>query len=588
MPLDGITISAIAHELREKLLSGRIDKIYQPEGDEIILQIRAKGLNHKLLMSAGNAQPRIHLTKSGKENPLKPPQFCMVLRKHLIGSKILNIVQPGFERIIEIHLESMNEMGDLSTKRLSIEIMGKHSNIILIDENNMVLDSAKHISYDKSSVRRIIPAVEFTPPPGGKQNPLETDKLEFETALSASPDEKIQKSLFKAYNGLSPIMSCEICERAGLSPDLITSQLNGEQIESLFQALSSCMDAVRAYKYEHVIYSDSGIPIDFSSIAITQYGELSTSGFDSPSEMTEVFCLERDTAYRIKQKTADLRKLIKQNIERCAKKADKYKHTLDEIKDREHDRVKGELLTAYIHTAKKGMTTLSVSNYYEVEAPEITISLDPNLTPSENAQVYFKRYNKAKRSYIALQDQIKQNDEDLAYLSSVQNSIDSVANEGDIADIRDELAETGFIKKRPSNSKKKTKKSKPIKYISSDGYDMYVGKNNRQNDELTLRFAASDDIWFHTKNIPGSHVIVKSNGATVSDIAIKEAALIAAYYSKARQSSQVPVDYTFRKNVKKPNGAKPGMVIYDNYNTVYVTPRDDLIQGIKHSENFEL
>jgi len=588
MPLDGITISAIAHELREKLLSGRIDKIYQPEGDEIILQIRAKGANHKLLMSAGNAQPRIHLTKSGKENPLKPPQFCMVLRKHLTGSKILNIVQPGFERIIEIHLESMNEMGDLSAKRLSIEIMGKHSNIILIDENNMVLDSAKHISYDKSSVRRIIPGVEFTTPPGGKQNPLEADKAGFEAALSASPGEKIQKSLFKAYNGLSPIMSCELCERASLSPDLLASQLNDEQIEGLFQAFSYCMEAVMACEYENTIYSDSGMPIDFSSIDIIQYKGFSTASFDSPSEMTEVFCLERDTAYRIKQKTADLRKLIKQNIERCAKKSDKYKYTMDEIKDREDDRVKGELLTAYIHTAKKGMTTLSVSNYYEVDAPEITISMDPNLTPSENAQVYFKRYNKAKRSHIALQDQIKQNDEDLAYLSSVQNSIDSVANESDIADIRDELAETGFIKKRSSSSKKKAKKSKPIKYISSDGYDMYVGKNNKQNDELTLRFAASNDIWFHTKNIPGSHVIVKSNGATISDIAIKEAALIAAYYSKARQSSQVPVDYTFRKNVKKPSGAKPGMVIYDNYNTVYVTPQDDLIQGIRQTENFEL
>jgi len=588
MPLDGITISAIAHELREKLLSGRIDKIYQPEGDEIILQIRAKGSNHKLLMSAGNAQPRIHLTKIGKENPLKPPQFCMVLRKHLTGSKILNIVQPAFERIIEMHLESMNEMGDLSPKRLSIEIMGKHSNIILIDENNMVLDSAKHISYDKSSVRRIIPGVEFTPPPGGKQNPLETDKEGFNMALSASPNEKIQTSLFRAYNGLSPVMSRELCERADLSPDSIVSQLNNEQIESLFQAFSHCMEAVQSCEYENAIYSDSGIPIDFSSIAITQYKGFSTASFDSPSEMTEVFCLERDTAYRIKQKTADLRKLIKQNIERCTKKSDKYKHTLDEIKDREDDRIKGELLTAYIHTAKKGMTTLSVSNYYEVEAPEITISMDPNLSPSENAQVYFKRYNKAKRSFIALQDQIKQNDEDLEYLSSVQNSIDSVSNESDIADIRDELAETGFIKKRSSNSKKRAKKSKPIKYISSDGYDMYVGKNNKQNDELTLRFAASNDIWFHTKNIPGSHVIVKSKEATVSDIAIKEAALIAAYYSKARQSSQVPVDYTSRKNVKKPSGAKPGMVIYDNYNTVYVTPQDDLIQQIRLSENFEL
>jgi len=579
MPLDGVTVSAIVHELREKLLDGRIDKVYQPEKDEIILQIRAKGANHKLLISAGNEQPRIHLTQYNKDNPMKPPQFCMVLRKHLSGGKILNISQPDFERIVEIYVESMNEMADLSVKRLSVEIMGKHSNIILTDENGVVLDAVKHISFDKSSVRQIIPGVRFTTPPGGKQNPLDTDKTGFDASISAVNGEKIQTLIFRAYNGLSPVMSSEICERAGVPPESTLEQLSPEQKEGLYDSFRACMEDIRAHKYVNAVYTnDTGKPKDFASLLMTQYSCYGKTVFDSPSEMTENFCRERDSAYRMTQKTADLRKLVQQNIERCAKKADIYLRTLDEIKDREADRVKGELLTANIYSIKKGMTNLTVQNYYAEGEPEVTVPLDPELSPSENAQSYFKKYNKAKRSFAALQDQIKHNTEDLSYLAGVQNAVDSAADESDIADIRDELAETGFIKKH--SKRQKIKKSKPLKYISSDGFDIYVGKNNTQNDELTLRFASPDDIWMHTKEIPGSHVIVKANGKTVSETAIREASLLAAYYSKGRQSSQVPVDYTFKKYVKKPSGAKPGMVIYEHNKTLYITPDEGLVKMV--------
>ncbi|MDR2648794.1 MAG: NFACT family protein [Clostridiales bacterium] len=576
MPLDGVTVSAIVHELREKLLDGRIDKIYQPENDEIILQIRAKGANHRLLMSAGSAQPRIHLTERVKDNPMKPPQFCMVLRKRLSGGKILDIIQPDFERIVEMIIESMNEMGDLSVKRLSVEIMGRHSNIILTDSNGAILDAAKHISFDKSSVRQILPGVRFTAPPGGKRDPLKEDKTGFDAALSAAPGEKIQTLIFRAYNGLSPVMSSEICERAGVSPDSMREQLNGARAENLFKVFSACMEDIREHKYVNMIYLDaSGKPKDFGSLPITQYAGVSKIAFDSPSEMTEVFCRERDAVYRMRQKTADLRKLIQRNIERCAKKADIYMRTLEEIKDRENDRIRGELLTANIYSIKKGMTSITVQNFHEEGYPDAAIPLDPNLTPAENAQAYFKKYGKAKRSYAALQEQMRLNNEDMTYLEGVQNAVEAAADESDIADIRDELAETGFIKKRASNDRKKIKKSEPIKFISSDGFNIYVGKNNKQNDELTLRFASFDDVWLHTKDIPGSHVIIKCDGAPVSDTAVREAAQLAAYYSKARQGSQVPVDYTLKKNVKKPRGAKPGMVIYEANKTIYITPEDE-------------
>ena len=580
MPLDGVTVSAIVHELRDKLQDGRIDKIYQPEKDEIIMQIRAKGANRKLLMSAGSAQPRVHLTQFNKDNPAKAPQFCMVLRKHLSGGKIVDIVQPDFERIVEIYIESMDEMADLSVKRLSAEIMGKHSNIILTGEDGIVIDAVKHISFDKSSVRQMLPGVMFTPPPGGKQNPLNEDKPGFEAVISAMPRESMQTMIFRAYNGLSPVMASEICERAGVSPDLTFERLSPDQKESLYEAFRTCKEDIKAYKYVNAVYFDAlGKPKDFASQPMTQYAGFTKTLFDSPSEMTENFCRGRDSAYRMTQKTADLRKLLNQNVERCAKKADIYRKTLDEIKDRETDRVYGELLTANIYSIKKGMTTVDVQNFYEEGAPVITVPLDPDLAPAENAQAYFKKYNKAKRSYAALRDQIKHNDEDLAYLAGVQNSVDSAADESDIADIRDELAETGFIKKH--TAKQKIKKSMPMRFVSSDGFDIYVGKNNRQNDELTLRFAAQDDLWLHTKDIPGSHVIVRSGGRPVSDTAVSEAALLAAYYSRGRQSSQVPVDYAPKRNVKKPNGAKPGMVIYESYKTVYMTPDENAISRIK-------
>jgi len=579
MPLDGVTVSAVVYELREKLLGGRVDKIYQPEKDEILLQIRAKGVNHKLLVSAGNAHPRIHLTQYNKDNPMKPPQFCMVLRKHLTGGKVMEIIQPDFERIVDIYIESMNEMGDRSVKRLSAEIMGKHSNIILTD-NGIILDSIKHISFDKSSVRQVLPGIRLIPPPGSKQNPLDADYSGFKRSLAAIPGEKVQTIILRSYNGFSPVMSSEICERAGVSPDT-EGQLGCDQIKNLYEAFYDCVKDIREHKYVNIIYFDaSDKPIDFGSLLLTQYAGFNKALFNSPSEMTEVFCRERDSAYRMVQKTADLRKLIQGHIERCTKKANLYLQTLDEIKDREENRVRGELLIANIHAAKLGMTSLTVQNFYEPGYPDVTIQLEPNLTPSENAQRYFKKYSKAKRSFTALQDQIKRNNDDLAYLSGVQNSVDAAADESDIADIREELAETGFIRKRAFSGKQKIKKSKPIMFTSSDGFDIYVGKSNKQNDELTLRFAASDDIWLHTKEIPGSHVIIKANGKPVSDAAIRDGALLAAYYSKARQSSQVPVDYAFKKNVKKPNGAKPGMVIYEAYKTVYITPDESLVRRI--------
>ncbi|MDR1913294.1 MAG: NFACT family protein [Clostridiales bacterium] len=587
--MDGFLIASVVNEIRDKLLDGRVDKVLQPESDEIIWAIRAKGSNYKLRMTASASQPRAHLTGLSKENPFTPPMFCMIMRKHLTGGRIVKIIQPRFERIIEIHVESRNEMRDLSIKRCVIEIMGKHSNIILLDHNGKVLDAIKHISFDKSSARQILPGLIYVPPPGDKLNPLDMDKDKF---LNLFPDEhfyndkKTCQEIFMSFNGINPRVSADLCERVSVAADTRISQISDEQKNSLYCSFNTLMDTVRNGKFDNRLILDSkGNPIEISCIYMERYKNSPRKDFESPSEMIESFVTERDRLYRINQKTADLRKQVKAAVERCVKKADIHRRTIDEIKDRATQKVMGELLTANIYAFQKGMTYFTALNYYEEGSPEVTIPLQADLTPAENAQWYFKKYNKAKRTFAALQDQIKNNNKDLEYLLSVQNSIDSAVDESDIADIREELIESGFLKKNrglnPGGSNSKSRKSKPLKYVSSDGFDIYVGKNNKQNDELTLRVAEPEDMWLHTKSIPGSHVIIRANGRAVSDTAITEAAILAAFFSKGKNSSQVPVDYTLKRYVKKPNGARPGMVIYENNKTAFITPGEEDVKRLQ-------
>jgi predicted ribosome quality control (RQC) complex YloA/Tae2 family protein len=577
MPLDGTALSGVIHELNNKLSDGRVEKITQPEPDEIILSLRAHGGNHKLLLTANANAPRLHFTTESKPGPLQAPMFCMVLRKHLSGGRLIGIAQPDFERIAELHIEARDEMGDRTVKKLVIEIMGKHSNIILLDSDGTVLDSARHVSHNLSSVREILPGRQYVRPPAGdKVSPLEADARIFLEKINAQPNRKIQQAVYQSFNGISPVMASQWCLEAGMQPDAPVNSLSSAETDSLFNAFSSGVKKINAGDYCFTVYLDGqGKPADFSALPLSEvYAGYGIHPYESVSLMFEDFYRQKDSAYRISQKTTDLRKLVATHIERCVKKQAVYDRTLTEIKDRDWLRICGELLTANLYRIEPGADSFTAENFYDENKP-VEIKISPELTPSENAQSYFKQYNKQKRTFAALQEQMKQNDADLSYLDSVANSIQSAEDEADIAEIRSELAEQGFVKKvTAKKGAKHAKKTKPLRYVSADGFEIFVGKNNTQNDELTLRFASSGDIWLHTKDIAGSHVIIKTENRPVTEAAILEAANLAAYHSKARESSQVPVDYTPRKYVRKPNGAKPGYVIYDRNKTVYVTPKE--------------
>ena len=586
MAFDGITVSAIKAEIEDKILGGRIDKVYQPEKDEIILGIRSMGQAYKLLLTSNASNPKFHFTQTNPSNPMTPPLFCMVMRKHLQSGKIIKIEQPDFDRILNIYVESLNELGDYSVKKLVLEIMGRHSNIILTDENNTILDCIKHIGHDTSSVREVLPGREYTLPPSqGQINTLELDNNNFNEVLENNPSFEIQSVIYKNYTGISPIAASEICYRANVNGSTPVEALTDIQKEIVFNKFAELVEDIKANRfYPERKKKKKGKTIDFSPIEMTQFNGLEIKKYTSISELIESFYANRDFAYRIGQKTQDLRKLITQNIERCIRKKDIQMQTLRSIKNRDELRLKGELLTANIYSIKKGMTTVELPNYYSENQELVAIELDSNKTPSENAQKYYKAYNKAKRTFEALKDQIKSNDEELAYLESVLTSVNNCTDEQDVKEIRRELREEGYVKKVKNQKDKSKKHSVPLHFISQDGFDIYVGKNNIQNDELTLKFARPRDIWMHTKNIPGSHVIIVANGQTIPDTTLNEGAMLSAFYSKAKNSSKVPVDYTEKKNVKKPNGSKPGFVIYETNKTAYITTSEEEIKKIRRGD----
>ncbi len=586
MALDGITASAIVSELKTALLGGRIDKVHQPAADEIRFTVRGLGGVKKVLVSANSSHPRIHLTESTRENPMTAPLFCMVLRKHIAGGKIVDICQPNFERIVILRIESTNELGDLTTKNLILEIMGKHSNLILTDENGKILDSIKRVTHEKSSVREVLPGKEYVfPPSQDKKNPLTAEKGDFLFSLHLQEGRRLQEFLYQTYTGVSPIMAGEICSRAGLDASNACQETSIEEGEALFAAFDKTMDEIKAKLYQPAIYyqKENNRIVDFAVLEMTQFASLQKKEYETVSALLEGFYQERDNASQIRQKAQDIRKLVMNNIERCVKKKEIQLKTRRETKGMELWKKKGELLTANIYAVPQGVTTFKTIDYYEESMPEIEIAIDPAKTPAENAQKYFAKYNKAKRTLAALEVQEKQNEEELVYLESVLNALDNAKDDADLSEIRTELAESGFLRRQvQKKGAQKPKKAKPLRYISSDGYEILVGKSNLQNDELTLRIAEPTDIWMHTKEIPGSHVIIRTGGKSeLPEATMEEAATLAAFYSKAKHSSMVPVDYTQRKNVKKPNGAKPGMVIYLTNKTIYITPDENKVNQMK-------
>ncbi|QIB26267.1 Rqc2 family fibronectin-binding protein [Caloranaerobacter azorensis] len=589
MALDGIVIKAVINELKETILFGKIDKIYQPEKDEILINIRSNK-NYKLLISASSNNPRIYLTHHTKQNPINPPMFCMLLRKHLHSGKIINIYQPSLERIIVIEIESLDELGIKSVKQLIVEIMGKHSNIILVDKNNnKVIDAIKRISPDISSKRVILPGCKYAQPPSqDKTNPISINEKYFIQSINnANLGELTYKFLYKNYMGISPLIAKEICYRAKIDDSTKIGELNEIKINDLSKEFMYVMDLVRKeiFTPNIIIDTEKNKVVAFSSIDLTQYKNLTKKNFTSISQTLEEFYLTRDKSDRLKQKSSDLRKVINTKLERNITKLAKLKEELLEAKSKDKYKIYGDLITSNIYRIEKGQNEVELENFYSPDYSIVKIKLDPKLTPAQNAQKYYKKYNKLKIAEMTLQEQITKTEEEIKYLENILVCMENSSDIQELEEIRDELIKEGYIKGNNKNNKKSERIiSKPYHFISSDGYDIYVGKNNKQNDYLTLKFAEKNDIWLHTKDIPGSHVIIKSNGKNVPEKTILEAALLAAYYSKGKMSSNVPVDYTERKYVKKPKGSKPGMVIYVNNNTLYVTPKIEEINKIKRVE----
>lgn len=577
MALDAICVSCLADEIAEKITGGRIDKIYQPEKDEIVLSIRTFAENYKLVLCANSTYPRVHFTTVNKKNPQTAPLFCMLLRKHLQSGKVLSVRQVGFERIVEFEIESYDELGDLTVKKLIIEIMGRHSNIILTI-NDKIIDSIKHIDLTVSSVRQVLPGFLYEYPPERDITPLICADESLEIDISAK-GEPTNKSIMSAVSGISPLTAREIVYSCFGTADIRNEQITDKK--RLAYEILRFADKVKKkdFKPNLIIDAVTDKPIDFSAIPINQYENAARIEENSSmSEIIDKFYSKKDAAERMRQKSADLVKLLNTNRERAAKKQGILLATLKDAENKDKYKIYGELITANLYRIAEGDREAVVENYYEADMPTVKIPLDAFLSPSQNAQRYFKRYQKAKNAEIEAAKQLKENEAVLDYLESTLVSVLNAESESDLNAIRTELAQQGYLKRTVlKKSKKLPNNSKPMHFISSDGFDIYVGRNNTQNDYLTLKLANSNDIWFHTKNIHGSHTIIKLGlDKNVPETTMTEAAQLAAYYSKARESSQVPVDYTLVKNVKKPNGAKPGMVIYDYYNTIYVKPDNSL------------
>lgn len=569
MALDGIYLYSLVEDLKKSIINSKIDKINQPEKDEIILTLRKDRKNSKLLISSSPKYPRLHLTEVSKSNPLQAPMFTMVMRKYLIGGRIIDIEQISGDRIVKVSIEASDELGFNSIYILLIEIMGRHSNISLIRErDSKIMECIKHIGADINSFRTLYPGTTYKYPPASKKiNPFSFNEKQI-IEYTATNNIDFNKNFFQSvFTGVSNILS----EHLFID---YNNKFNNFNINNLYNFITTFINSLEEMK-KFAIYKDpSDNYVDFYNIPLYNLEkEYDPIHFNNPHMLMDNYYIEKDKQERLKNRSLNLNKLLHTNIDRCLKKEDKLNSVLDKCLTKEDYRIKGDLLTSYIYNIKKGNKEITVSNFYSEDGEDITIQLDENKTPSENIQSFYKRYNKLKKSEESALEQLEKNKEELDYLYSVYTNIENCENYEEIEDIKNELIDTGYIKKkRNTKQSKKVKSTKPLHFVSSDGIDIYVGKNNIQNDYLSLKFANKNYLWLHTKNIPGSHVIVCST--EILDKTLEEAAVIAAYYSKAQTSSKVPIDYTKVKNLKKPNGSKPGMVIYHTNYTMYAEPSE--------------
>lgn len=557
MALDGIFLYHLKNEIAQFAVGARIEKIHQPSKEELLLSLRSREGAQKLLLSCRADTAGIYFTSYPPENPSKPPMLCMLLRKHLTGAKILSLEQDGLERIVKINMQAVNELGDLVHFTLAVEIMGRYSNIILIDGNGIIVDALRRVDEGKSHVRTVLPGVKYvSPPKQDKLNIFDDNIDDIKTRLNLSgktPSKAFQDTVM----GVSPIV-CREYEN-GVSVDTIKNYaLNPQPV---------------------AVITDK--PLDFAFMPITQYGNLAEiKHFSTFSETLDYFYRERVARDRMRQRSGELFKTITNLQERAVRKAVNRRNELKECEDKDKYKLYGDLITANQYALSKGSTVYEVQNYYE-DNSTVKIPADPSLTPVQNAQKYYKEYRKKQTAESKLTDFINEALAEAEYLDSVSYALSRASSDSEITAVKNELIETGYIKRRAQSKQKNQKTLKPLQYESEEGFLITVGRNNVMNDRLTLKTASNKDLWFHVKDTAGSHVIVKYDGRDFTDKVIREAALLAAYNSKARMSSNVAVDYTFIKNVKKPNGAKPGMVIYDGYNTEYVTPNQTEIERIK-------
>ncbi len=578
MAFDGITIANMVYELNTLLSQGRISKIAQPEKDELLLTIKSPQGSFRLLLSADPSLPILYLAGENKQSPMTAPNFCMLLRKHIQNGRILSITQPGLERIIRIEVEHLDEMGDLKRKYLIAEFMGKHSNLIFVDENDVILDAIKHISSSVSSVREVLPGRQYFMVQGDdKRNPLQENLEDFIGSLStkAMP---LYKAIYQSYMGISPVFAQELCHLADLDGDTSVQACDKAALEKLFHIFKTQMNAIQKGAFHPTAYYEMGKPIEYAALPLSIFHtrQITKREFPTMSSLLEAFYAEKNAITRIRQRSSDLRRIVQTALERNVKKYDLQCKQMKDTEKRETYRIYGELLNTYGYSAKPGDKSIQVINYYTNEP--LTIPLDETLSATENAKKYFDKYQKYKRTYEALSTLTEEVKNEIVHLESILTSLDIALREEDLVQIKEELVQSGYIR-RKGNAKKERVTSKPFHYISSDGFHMYVGKNNLQNDELTFKFATGNDWWFHAKGMPGSHVVVKLDGAAqLPDRTFEEAGRLAAYYSKGREQEKVEIDYIQKKHVKKPAGAKPGFVIYyTNYSLVI----DSDISGIR-------
>ena len=589
MPLDAICLGAVTNKLNTVLTGCRIEKVYQPDRDEIVIQTRGQGGARRLLVSIAAGTPRVHFIETARENPAVPPMFCMLLRKHVQGAKIAAVTQPAVERMLSIELDTTDEMGVACKKHLICELMGKHSNVVLCGEDNRIIDAMRRVDGDLSGKRQVLPGLFYRMPPAqDKHDPFAVSGVGLAAAAAqADGEQTLDRFLLNTLLGFSPLLCRELAFRATGDTAKPLGTLSDEERNRLAKVYDDFLAYIEEKRWKPFLLtkSEDSAVFDFTFLPVTQYeGLMNVTQYESFSSLLAAFFEKKGRVERMTRRSSDLHKAVVNARDRLARKLSAQKKELAGAHDREKYKRTGELITANLYQLEKGMNKAKVIDYYNKDCPEVEISLDVRLTPQQNAQKYFKLYTKSKTAEEVLTEQIRQGSIELDYLESVLVQLSEAETERDLAQLREELTLSGVLSAKQTRNKKGRQKpvqAKPFHYRTTDGFDIFAGKNNLQNDLLTLKIAFKSDIWFHTQKIHGSHVILVTDGREPTEQAMTEAAMIAAYHSKARSSSMVPVDYTQVRQVKKPAGAKPGMVIYHVYQTAYVTPDETVIEKLR-------